>query len=377
MATAPDVQDARPASRDVLRLGLIAAPGPTEQLAVALAEELPALLAERTGADVAWDVPVRVEPLPPEPRRRPIEMVQDARSVLRDEDWDLAIYLTDLPLKIGRRPVIADASAQHGVGLVSLPALGAVSLQRRAREAIVSLVDALTGERPARDGGRDGHAASARRRRIVRRLQELASPVRVVEPEDETDLAYVAAVVRGHARVLAGMVRANQPWRLVGRLSRALVAALAAGAFGLAQSDIWNLSAALGPIRLTILTIASLAATVGSLIVAHGLWEHAREPRDRERVVLFNAATTATVVIGVLALYAVLFVLTLVGTGLVIDDEVLADSLGHPAGLREHVELAWMVSSVATVGGALGAALETDVAVRRAAYGRARDEGVG
>lgn len=46
----------------------------------------------------------------------------------------------------------------------------------------------------------------------------------------------------------------------------------------------------------------------------------------------------------------------------------LSDALGHPAGLAECAELAWLTSSLATVGGELGAGLETDNAVREAAY---------
>ena len=88
------------------------------------------------------------------------------------EGWDLAVVLTDVPLRIGRQPVVADASATHGVALVSLPALGAVQLRRRARDAIVRLVDGLMGESLA-VGRRD---ADARRRRVGRRLAELPVP---------------------------------------------------------------------------------------------------------------------------------------------------------------------------------------------------------
>jgi hypothetical protein len=48
---------------------------------------------------------------------------------------------------------------------------------------------------------------------------------------------------------------------------------------------------------------------------------------------------------------------------------VLERQLAHPAGLGTYVALAWLVTSLATLGGALGAALENDRAVREAAYG--------
>jgi hypothetical protein len=61
------------------------------------------------------------------------------------EGWNLALCLRDVPLRIGWRPVVATASATHGVGLISLPALGVVQLRRRATAAAVRLVDGLVG----------------------------------------------------------------------------------------------------------------------------------------------------------------------------------------------------------------------------------------
>jgi hypothetical protein len=75
----------------------------------------------------------------------------------------------------------------------------------------------------------------------------------------------------------------------------------------------------------------------------------------------------------VAALYLALLVLSLLGALLLVPSELLADQLGHPAGIADEIELAWLASSVATVGGALGAGLETDEAVREAAYGYVPD----
>jgi hypothetical protein len=46
------------------------------------------------------------------------------------------------------------------------------------------------------------------------------------------------------------------------------------------------------------------------LIVAHRLWERIPSPRARDRVVLFNLATTLTIVIGVLTLFVALLAIT-------------------------------------------------------------------
>jgi hypothetical protein len=363
--------DASEADQETVRLGLIAAPGTATELAEQLAEDLPGALVERVSEDVTWSIPVVTDGLAADRTAGGIEMIDMARELMLREGWDFAICLTDVPLRIGRRPVVADVSATHGVGLISLPALGAVQRRRRARDAVTRLVLGMLGETVALEG-RD----AADRHRVRRRLAELTAPVRRVEPEDDDiDLRFVAAVVRGNLRLLSGMVRTNRPWRLVVRLSRALGAALAAVAFALVTSDIWRIADSLGWLRLLGLTVVSLAAIVISLIVAHDLWERTTAGRAGEQVVLFNLASTLTVVLGVATLYVALLVLTVVGAGLVLEPGMLERQLGHNVNFGDYARLAWFVSSLATVGGALGAGLESDVAVREAAYGyRAESE---
>jgi hypothetical protein len=123
--------------------------------------------------------------------------------------------------------------------------------------------------------------------------------------------------------------------------------------------------------RLLTVGVGSVVAICASLVTAHGLWEksYASKPEARERVVLFNLATALTIAIGVLTLFLALFAINVVAAGILITTAVLERQVGHPVGIVDYLALAWLVSSLATLGGALGAALENDRAVREAAYG--------
>ena len=189
-----------------------------------------------------------------------------------------------------------------------------------------------------------------------------------VDAEDVSGLRYVPTLIFGHLRLLAGMVRANRPWRLAARLYGVLAAAFAVAAYGILASDMWRLSTSLSWWRLLVVCLASLAVTIVAVIVAHELWERAPDPRARAQVLLFNVTTALTVTIGIASLYAALFVLVLAGAVLVITAPVLADALGRDISARDYVTLAWFAASFATVAGALGTVLESDTAVREAAY---------
>ncbi|MGY1710704.1 hypothetical protein ACI8AC_14460 [Geodermatophilus sp. SYSU D00758] len=342
-----------PPATPLVELGLVRGPGVAADLADRLADELGRALAERH-PQVRWSVRTVEDPLV-RPPADDDDLVDAARRRSLAEDWDLAVVLTDLPLTVARRPVVAHASPLHGVGLLSVPALGAVGTRRRALEVAVGLVRTLLGDED--DGDRDA---------VGRRLRELAT-----DPADAgAGVRFTARVLSGNLTLLLGMVRANRPWRLAVRLSRALTAAVAAGVFALITPDVWVLSDTYGGVRLTLIALGSVAAVVTALVVGGALWERVPRGRGRKQVLLFDLATVATVVLGVLTLHAALFVLALAGALLLVVDPVLAEGLGHPTGFGDHLALAWLTCSLATVGGALGAGLESDDAVREAAYTR-------
>jgi hypothetical protein len=372
----PASSEAAPEPRTVI-IGVISAPGTSTELA----ERLRPDLTERIGArlpGVRWVVRFVSDRLVDGPADLS-QLISAARRRLIDEQWHLTVCVTDLPLQTARRPVAAHASMTHGVAVLSLPALGAVGVTRRAADALVRLVAALVGD--ADRANLDAHATTGTRGRahadvqgrrgaVTRRLQELGDAV----APDSHGFGLVAGVITGNLRLLLGMLRANRPWRLAIRLSRALVAALTAAVFALVTSDIWRLADGLGPIRLALLTVGSVAGVVLTDRPRHGsVGTPAAHRLGPGQVIMFNLVTLATVVIGALALYGTLLVLNLVGAFLLVPRQSLTDGLGHKASVASMAGLAWLATSIATVGGALGAGLETDEAVREAAYGYQAD----
>ena len=349
-------------STGVVVIGLISAPGTATEVASALADDLREELSVRLPT-VEWRVPTMVDVLV-HPPADDAALVAAARERLLVEAWDLVVCLTDLPLRAHRRPVVAHASPLHGVAIVCVPALGAISLRRRTRDTVIGLVRTLLGD--TEDRTLPGSVAGlGRRARQLGRQQE----------GGDGSVRFTARVLSGNLRLLVGMIRANQPWRLAIGLSRALTAALATGVFALVTPDIWQLADALGWIRLLAIGVASVAAITVALIVGAGLWEHASHPVGRKQVTLFNLATTATVVLGVLFLYAALLLLALLTTPVLVPAHLLQDNIGHAVHVGDYVKLVWLASALATLGGALGAGLETDEAVRAAAYTYRQESG--
>jgi len=111
-----------------------------------------------------------------------------------------------------------------------------------------------------------------------------------------------------------------------------------------------------------------VAAVIVTIMVTTGLWERSPHPAAREQVILFNLVTAATVGIGVVVLYLALFIAMLAAALLLVPGDLLSAQLGHPAGAADQITLAWLATSIATLGGALGAALESHETVREAAY---------
>lgn len=349
------------AEQDGVLIGLLAARDDRDW-AESLAERLPQTLRERIGEHADWRTEI-CEAQEADAAAGPTELTESVRRRLLDRGWQMGIGLTALPLRDGRRPVVAYASASHGVGLVSIPALGAAHTDERLHDATAQLVEGLLGEPIA---GRDRGGGT----RMRRRSAELASRIHLDDAEGNGSLRFTGAVVRSNLRLLAGMIRANRPMLVMAGLSRSAAAALGTGAYALTSSNVWTIAHQSTWPRLVAVGVLATLVILISLFVAHGLWERAPDAGARERVVLFNIVTLATLAIGIAALYLALFVILAVGAAVTIPPAALEHQIMHSATAGEYARLAWFAASVATLGGALGSLVESDEAVRDAAYRR-------
>ncbi|MFD6994350.1 hypothetical protein [Streptomyces sp. NPDC059943] len=361
----------RASSQGVTVVALLADPDAPTEIAKRLARALPARLADKSGQGQRFDVEVVSEPFtagaedPPTLMRR----IVDRGSA---ENWDIVVALTDLPLHSRRRKLVVDLSHEHGAALLSLPSLGGWRLQRKARRAVEEAVLSLTG--PRATGAERAPRSQPPLGPFVGRLAPIhPGPV---DEEEFADLRYVASGPRGYLRVLVGMVRANRPWRLVPGLSKALAAALATGAVATVNSTVWSLAASLSTPRLVIATVGSVGLMIGWLIVDANLWHRTAEgsPEARQRAALYNTSTVVTVGIGVLVCYVGLMVINFVWALFILNDQVFASMTRDPLNATDYWTLSWFVASTATVGGALGSGLESDEAIRAAAYSKREQE---
>ena len=304
----------------------------------------PVDLARQLQDELRWDVSVTCRRLPADD----LERIRVPDDVVVG-DGQVAVLLTDHARRDGCRPIVAEADAEAGTGMVSLPSLGAIRLQERATLAVERVVGELRGEA----GG---------------------SGLGPFEREDGSPVRFVTGGRHGRLRLLAGMVRANRPWRLVPHLSKAFASALAILAYAILNPTIWQLAGSLGAARMALTALLAISIMVAWLIVDHEMWERPDDEHQRDLAVLFNVATVSTLLIGVVLLYVGLLVIGFAVDRVVVDSTVMASATGSEATLGQHLRVVWLVASFATVAGAVGTGFESDDAVRLAAYGHRQRE---
>ena len=340
--------------RSALLVGILADPGLPEATARSMADGLADQLRRLVDPDFRWDVEVARGALPLTEEGY-IPLLKQAAELRAENRWDYVVYLTDLPRSHDGKVMVCESSLEGNAVLISMPALGAWRVAAATREL-------LLGELGSLHEGAE-HPGPPRKMSLrglkVRHVEEPGNVSYMVLPGPLSRL-----------RLLAGMVRNNRPGRLLSALSTCMATAAATGAFGIFYTTMWNMADVLPPWRLALISIVSVASLGAWLIVHNGLWTRARGPEASARASMDNLATIATVALSVGLMYAVLFLVLLLGSLAVIDLGYLEAELGHPVDLLVYARLSWLAASLGTVAGALGSNFDSDEAIREATYNR-------
>ncbi|MFE9768205.1 hypothetical protein ACFYPC_27430 [Streptomyces sp. NPDC005808] len=343
------------------RLVLVADPGLPSEIAKDLAQDLPECLQRRLGAGIRWQVDAITAPLVADEQVDLSDMAEAVGTHLEDQNWDIGIFLTDLPRRAQLHPVSAEINTDRHMALISLPALGSRNLHSRVEQAVLGIVSQLTP-----------HGRTAQ-------PHVLGRPARETSPDVAPGPAakrYVVPGLRGHARMIAGMVRANRPWRLFTSLSRALAGVFATAAVLFFNSATWDVAPALTAWQQALVTALSALALTSWIIIDHHLWEREGDqlPGRHNALYPYNLVTLITIALGVLSLYAVLLATLVALSFLVLDPAVFGKTIGRATHTGDYLYLAWFITSLSLVGGAFGTGLEESTAVRNAAYGQRHRE---
>ena len=325
-------------------------PGLPLRRMLAIREDLERRLAERV--DGPATVHVRSELI--ETRTDGSLRLASAARLRREHDGaEITLVLTEMPRHAQGRLLVAEAFPEHRLAALFWPTLWSLSTRRRILDIMVESVEHL-GE----------GLIPARGRMPTRRSTSPGAPVWERDASRGV-IALRARPVIGPVRTVLGMVVTNAPWATVRKLSSALAAASAAGAFGIFYSSIWQMSAALSTPRLLFIGLLAMTLMVAWLVVGNRLWDQPLHEDGGGAAALYNVSTVLTLFLCVLALYVALVVLILLAGLVVIAPSFMAQVLGEPATFSHYMGVAWLSAAMGVVAGGLGASFDSETDLRQ------------
>ncbi|MCH8559685.1 hypothetical protein [Nesterenkonia sp. DZ6] len=268
-------------------------------------------------------------------------------------DADAVLVLTEVPRYEEGQALVAEIFSDKRTAIISFPTLGVWDTKRRIREIFMNCLLKLLP---------DEHGP------VEKKYSQRWARWRSTEPGDQHRL--FAHTVTGDPRTILGMTVANEPMRTAPKLSGALAAASAVGAFGIFYYSIWQMADALSTVRLLSIGVAVILSMVAWLIFTNRLWDKPINKHVGRVVMLYNGSTILTLLVAVTMLYLALVVAIFFGALVVIDPDFLADLIGSDVSLLNYLDIAWLSAAMGVVAGAIGSTFDSSMDIRRVTHGQ-------
>lgn len=375
-------------SKETLSIGIVPAPETASDISNKLASDLVERLIDYVDDNYTWKVEVVVDSYVGA-EEDAYRTLKQARKIAIENSWDYTVAITDIPLFKDGEFLVAEVDDNKALAQISFPALGIFPLYRRVRSSTLQLISEMhhgTNE-DAREDVQEGinnlpktkkkDLHSTNSRELIKRSvpQKKILPIDRVITEDDHDrpVRYIARPkINGYFRVGTGMIRANNPLKVIRTFKSVVAIAFASGAYALIFPTVWLLADAYELERAITLMVVSYCAMTTWIILAHNLWETKKDSPDKAPLIrLHNFSTLFTIGLGVAVYYVVLFVCFLVAVFLFIPPDLLESEsgIGREADFGYYIYLSWLITSIATVIGAIGAGLEDEETVLKGTYG--------
>ena len=333
-----------------LQVLLVADPGLPSRRAASIHSSLERYLREAYGVTTTLYTRTDTVYLTPE-RELALDAVEDLRADY--PDVNIILILTEIPRHTQGDPLIAEVYSDRNLAVISCPTLGAWATKRRIIKVMMSSVNKLVPWDP-----------EATTRKFLLGWSNWSNN------EDSSHQSLHAHTITGGPRLIMGMTIANEPWRTAPKLSGALAAASATGAFGIFYSSIWQMSTYLSTLRLLSIGALAILMMVAWLIASHKLWDRPVNERLATVVMYYNLSTVLTLLITVIVLYATLVVLILLGGLVVIDPAFMTQQIQQEASFTNYLDIAWLSAAMGVVAGGIGASFDTDADVQKLTHGQ-------
>lgn len=253
------------------------------------------------------------------------EKSQDiADTIAEKKGWDRVIYVTDQPLVGQRKPETYRVQNSGRLTVVSVTALGVFRPAKRLAALLSNFLDS-------------------------------------VENREYTTTSV--------PRLFAGLVRANQPGRLLPVMTSVLVAIAATGGFGVFYGSIWNLALTVSIPRTVVISLVAMCVLTSALILVNRLWQRPSERNPEWLGRMDNAVTFTTIFITALFVFLLAMVGLTVLSLVIVPPGFLVEQTGlSHAGLWEYIRIGWFSAALGVLAGAIGSNFDKSPEIRSATY---------
>lgn len=362
----------------IVTLGIVPAPGLPANIAEKVKTRLEKSLNLNIEEDLSWKIEVQIDQITGAAESAKEIMNQSIRMKEKFQ-WQYVISLTDLPLFEDRRAVLADANSEHHAAQISLPAFGMFVTSANVEAIVIHMIKELYYTKNQHKNVQflqDGIGIKEiNRSKTIHTLSKIFKFTKV--QRKKVTHSFEGLSVRfiiypkfnSYLKLIFGMTMMNSPWSIMSSFKKVIGLAFATGSYMLIFNTLWKLSGLYELFRFLLLMIMAMSAMVAWIIIAHNLWEKKHHYQSSRLRFIYNATTITTLSISVMLFYLAMFVLFSVAVVIFVPADIFEDVLHHDIQLIDYIKLAWLVTSAATIAGAVGAGLENEDAVREVTYG--------